>query len=328
MIERNRSGDKENALDGLSPAVDVPVEVLLPADSPRLDGESDEHVRMLAAIEGPLPPIIVHRPTMRVIDGMHRVRAALLRGDGEVAARFYDGDEESAFVRAVKANVTHGLPLSQADREAAARRIIGSHPEWSDRSIAAATGMAAETVAALRRRSGDRAAQPIARIGRDGRVRPLSSAEGRRKAGELFADRPGATLREVARAAGISVGTARDVRDRVRRGEDPLPDRVREREAGAPTPPTALCAAPALPDGDFARLLDNLRRDPTLRLTESGRALLRLLTVQAMRPEDWGLLVRATPAHCLPALSKLARGCADKWAQLAEEFDERARATA
>lgn len=33
-----------------------------------------------------MPPIVVHRATMRVIDGMHRVRAAKLRGAAHVAA--------------------------------------------------------------------------------------------------------------------------------------------------------------------------------------------------------------------------------------------------
>src|SRR5947199_10633529 len=60
--------------------VPLPVSSLLPGDSPRVAGENPEHVQLLAAARN-LPPILVHRSTMRVIDGMHRLRAARLRGD-------------------------------------------------------------------------------------------------------------------------------------------------------------------------------------------------------------------------------------------------------
>jgi ParB-like chromosome segregation protein Spo0J len=51
---------------------------------------------------------------MRVIDGIHRVEAAKLRGAKEIEARLFDGDESASYVLAVQANVTHGLPLSRA----------------------------------------------------------------------------------------------------------------------------------------------------------------------------------------------------------------------
>jgi hypothetical protein len=41
----------------------------------------------------------------------------------------------------MKLNAAHGLPLSLADRKAAARRILGSYSDWSDRSIAAIAGI-------------------------------------------------------------------------------------------------------------------------------------------------------------------------------------------
>ena len=72
-------------LDETDP-VTVPVSSLLSGDSPRLAGENLEHVQLLAVVQG-LPPILVHRSTMRVIDGMHRLRAAKLRGDETIAVR-------------------------------------------------------------------------------------------------------------------------------------------------------------------------------------------------------------------------------------------------
>src|SRR5256885_8556385 len=124
----------------------VPIDSLLPADSPRLSGESMEHARVLAASEAVLPPIVVHRSTRRVIDGMHRLKAAALRGQSDIVVRFYEGDNDEAFIVAVETNIAHGLPLSLADRTAAAVRIIATRPQWSDRRIASITGLAATTV--------------------------------------------------------------------------------------------------------------------------------------------------------------------------------------
>ncbi len=42
------------------------------------------HARSLAQTEADLPPIVVHRTTTRVIDGMHRLTAAGLRGEREI----------------------------------------------------------------------------------------------------------------------------------------------------------------------------------------------------------------------------------------------------
>lgn len=179
----------------------VPLMALLaPAISVRRNGESLAHVRLLADAETDLPPIVVHRPTMRVIDGMHRLRAAALRGSTEIEVRFYEGGEMDAFVLAVQANVTRGLPLSLAERTEAAARIVVSHPNWSDRLIATATGLAPTTVAGIRQRSTESMARVDGRIGKDGRVRPTNSAEGRRRVRTVMAERPGASLREIAKA--------------------------------------------------------------------------------------------------------------------------------
>ncbi|WP_344288640.1 ParB/RepB/Spo0J family partition protein [Streptomyces synnematoformans] len=225
-----------------APAVAVPVASLRPGDSPRLAGIDPEHVRLLAALPG-LPPVLVHRRTMRVVDGMHRLHAARLRGDTTIPAVFFDGDETAAFLRAVERNLTGGLPLSLHDREAAAVRVLAAHRRWSDRAVAAATGLSPTTVGAIRRRSfapserdggGARAADgaDAGRLGRDGRVRPLDASAGRLRASRVIARHPEASLRAIARAAGVSVGTAHDVRERLRTGRDPLPPRP-GRAAGA-----------------------------------------------------------------------------------------------
>ena len=135
-----------------SPVVQVAVSSLSVRNSVRMAGEDQEHIEALTAVQGHLPPIIVHRRTMRVIDGVHRLRAAKLQARDHIAVRFFDGDETDAHVLAVSSNIAHGLPLSLADRKAAAARIIVSHPQWSDRMIASVAGLAARTVAEIRKR--------------------------------------------------------------------------------------------------------------------------------------------------------------------------------
>lgn len=230
----------------------VPIAALVLAGSPRLAGEDPEHIRLLAEAGAELPPIVVHRRTMRVIDGMHRVRAARLRRQSRIPAVFFDGDADAAFLHAVVANVSHGRPLTLADRRAAAVRVLKAHPEWSDRGIATATGLAPMTVRTLRQRATGGSGQLRARLGRDGRVRPLDASEGRRRAATLLADQPGATLKEIAQLAGVSVGTVRDVRRRVRSGEDPVPS-TRRRSAprgGGTRHEPARPVAPAAPVAD------------------------------------------------------------------------------
>jgi ParB-like chromosome segregation protein Spo0J len=302
----------------------LPVRSLLPADSPRAVGEDVEHTRMLARIDERLPPIIVHRATMRVIDGTHRLSAALLRGDETIEVRLFDGTEQEAFILAVRTNIAHGLPLSLADRMRAAERILASNPGWSDRAIASAAGLGARTVGTIRRRQeglprqeGAAVRDIRARTGRDGRVRPLDNAEGRLKASAVIRQRPGASLREVAREAGVSPSTVRDVRQRLQRGEDPVP-RLRRNAEERPSAEQVPLDGPAL-----AALLQGLRTDPSLRFTESGRALLRWIFSRAVKSGERLDMAGKVPPHCTYIVADVARACADEWLRLADDLEQR-----
>ncbi len=329
------------------PVVEVAVSSLLVADSLRISGENQEHIEALAVTQGQLPPITVHRPTMRVIDGMHRLRVAKLRGRDRITVRFFDGDETDAFVLAVRSNIAHGLPLSLADRKAAAARIIESHPQWSDRMIASVAGLAARTVAEIRKRPTDESARSGSRIGQDGRVRPIDGTPGRVLALELMTDNPSLSLRQVARAAGISPETARDVRNRLRRGEDPVSkqqvnrDRVkRDRVKREQVDREPVNRGPVLKGGRDGRserpssagfnralrqnrpaVIERLRADPSLRLTETGRTLLRLLYIHSINTEEWEKLIQNIPPHCSSLVAQLARDYAQMWKELAERVE-------
>ncbi|GHH88683.1 hypothetical protein GCM10018793_69200 [Streptomyces sulfonofaciens] len=310
----------------------IPVNSLSVVDYPRLEGEDLEHTQLLLTSETTLPPILVHRPTMRVIDGMHRLRVARLRAQQEIPARFFEGSEADAFVLAVQSNVRHGLPLTLSDRTAAAARITQSHPQWSDRAIARVSGLSPKTIAAIRRRSTEDIPPSNTRIGRDGRVRPINAAEGRVRAGRLIAANPGMPLREVAKEAGISVGTAHDVRERLLSGRDLVPARSR-RTAPAAGPeerteedipqlaaraagPTALRGR----DRNPVALLQILRKDPSLRFTETGRALLRLFDAQAQVVQKWDRLVDSVPQHCAEMIVDLADDYARSWHEFAAQL--------
>ncbi len=291
------------------PPVMVPLADLLPADSPRLAGESEAHAQVLAESEASLPPILVHRASMRVIDGMHRLRAAVLRGEDNIAVRFFDGPADEVFVLAVETNIRHGLPLSRADRENAAARILVEHAAWSDRAIAQKAGLSAKAVAAIRRRLDDGTLQPTQRLGRDGRIRPVNGAEGRRSAGAFIAANPDASLRMIARDAGISLGTARDVRERIRMGLDPVPERQR-RTAPVAEPRREPVRGPFNPQR-LREIVAQLARDPSLRFTESGRNLLRWCHARVTEVEARDRLIEQAPAHSWYTLIEFAQCYAD-----------------
>ena len=293
--------------------------------SPRLAGEDEEHVRLLAEAGAALPPILVHRQSMRVIDGMHRVRAAHARGEETIRVQYFDGSESAAFVLAVEANISHGLPLTTADRKAAAARIIATHAHWSDRAIAACTGLSDRTVSTLRYNSSTDAVGPDGRLGQDGRSRPLSIAAGRIRASEIMAEHPATALRAVAKTAGVSLGTAHDVRKRMERGADPVP--ARQRGAGRPEYPAAACgpdrpAGPAQERG-LQVALGYLRSDPSVRFNDAGRAAVRWLCSHAVEEQDWESLLDGVPAHCTELVAGMARRSAEAWQELARELDRR-----
>lgn len=302
----------------------VPLTSLRPGDSPRLGGEDRAHISRLAEIDAPLPPILVDRDSMRVIDGIHRLMAASLKGQEVVEVIFFDGSPADAFLCAVEANAKHGLPLSLADRRAAAARIAISHPHLSDRAISEKTGLGAKTVAGIRRSSADQVPEVRTRVGRDGRVRPLDRAEGRQRAAAWLTEHPEASLREVARRAGVSPATVRDVRRRLASAEDAVPGPAGTGPAdslGDGTGPAATPSAPAAVTEAVGKLL----KDPSLRHNEYGRRLLRLLQINAAGLQEWPGAAAAVPPHCVGNVGEIAQYTAQMWLGIVQELEGRAR---
>lgn len=303
------------------PVEQVPLTDITVSDTPRTAGVDGKWALTLSELDTELPPIVVHRPTMTVIDGMHRLRAAQMRGRDRIAVRFFEGSAQDATLLAVAMNIVHGRPLSQADRAAAVERIVRMHPYWSDRAIAVIAGLSAKKVSEIRRRSGD----PVRgerRIGLDGRARPLNTVRGRELAGELLRADPTASLRTVARKAGISPVTVADVRNRLLRGDDPVTPRQRglaarrtSRERPAPQQNTDSKSP-----SELFIIFDSLRRDPSLRLTEAGRTVLRMLEACSLMVRDRRQIIASLPPHCTGQMAALAGGYSELWRVFADEL--------
>lgn len=351
QVEQKPIAEVSDAIDGNNateaptgyehvPETDVPVSSLVPGFYLRQAGTDSTHVRLLVDAAGAvrLPPILVQKNGCRIIDGMHRVEAAKLRGEPAIRARVIDCSDEEALVLAIKTNIQHGLPLSKADRISGAKRILAAHLDWSDRAVAEIAGLSAKTIASLRNRTSTENQAQGKRLGRDGKRRPLSAAEGRRRAAEYIDAHPEASLREVAREADVSLGTVHDVRERLRRGSDPVRNergRAAETAAAAttvrttdrpPLPPSTLRARtgrPHVQQLDWPTIAARLAGDPALKYTEGGRAFLRWMGAHSTKADEWQEFIDAIPLHWLADVSRVADTVSAEWRDFAERLRNR-----
>jgi hypothetical protein len=196
--------------------------------------------------------------------------------------------------------------------------------------IASVTGLAARTVAEIRRGSGDQY-QADFRVGQDGRIRPVNRAAGRILACQLITDNPELSLRQVAQAAGVSPETVRDVRKRLQEGRSPVPERIIKKsraENGSQKSPRIhlddiadkVVHAP-VPAERVVATVQRLKADPALRYTDTGRSLLRLLHLHLIETAGWQKICANVPPHCSIIIANLARQCAYMWLQLSEELE-------
>lgn len=125
------------------------------------------HVDRLAEVSAELPPILVDRASLRVVDGAHRLAAHRLLGRTAVAVRWVEGDEPTLLLMALAANTRHGLPLSREERRRAVERLLTEYPAWSNRKVAEAAAVSEGTVRNVR--AGAQLAQPARVVGKDGK---------------------------------------------------------------------------------------------------------------------------------------------------------------
>jgi hypothetical protein len=287
------------------PVVTLKATDLLPAHNIRTAGIDEEHVRLLMSCGENLPPLLVQKSTFRVIDGMHRLRAAQAAGRNEIHAQLWDIDDQDAFLYGISANVRHGLPLSLTDRRAAAQKILELRPDWSDRAIARAAGLSGKTVGALRTR-GDLSLPALTRrIGLDGKVRPVQGAIA-------------SAVQKTMDTATSSVCTTTAPDEPVVLGASHAKlDKLRSTSENNHTPSSGRST------DNVETILAKLRKDPSLKYNPSGRGLLRLMHQRPTRTLRKDVM-EALPGHWMAKVAALARAYASEWLEIAEELEEAA----
>ena len=115
----------------------------------RGDGLSEAHVQLLMESDPQTwPPVLVEPQddgTYGLRDGFHRHEAGSRL---ELSALLCCVVEGAGYPEAVAANLTHGLPLSKADRKDAARWWAEREPDLSYREIGRRVGLSDKTVKA------------------------------------------------------------------------------------------------------------------------------------------------------------------------------------
>lgn len=204
----------------------------------RSGGLDEHHVELLMECIDEWPPIVVWGDDPVVVDGCHRIEAARRLGRHSVVALRFLGSPDEAYIEAVRRNVSHGLPLSVADRRRAARRVLLRNPEWSDRRIASLCGLSDKTVGRIRVGSAG-IVSVDRRIGRDGKLRPVQSGPVRDRVRQALEENPGGSLRAIAAVAGASPETVRSVRARLQMA-DHSPEGVSSVPVRKPSPPAGM----------------------------------------------------------------------------------------
>ncbi|HEX4865669.1 MAG TPA: hypothetical protein VFV02_16490 [Acidimicrobiales bacterium] len=316
------------------------VDTLVVRNHPRADGLDEAHVAAFCELEGRWPPLLVWaRQPEVVLDGAHRLAAARRLGHDTVQVVPFHGNEDQAFVEAVRRNIGHGLPLSIGDRTRAGEHMLGRHPDWSDRRIAEVCGLSPHTVAKLRGTTATSAAgtsaAPVAsrqskavvpsggteraprpaeprrddrivdiesRLGRDGKARPAQLGLLRERVLEALRANPGGSLRQIASVAKVSPETVRRIRKEVDQPE------------GLDISILAALRAPAECDIDW-------RDDPAL---QSNSDLVRWLD-QTDPAGDLESFALSVPLSRVYELADEARRRAGRWAAFAEVLESRTR---
>ncbi len=300
--------------EGMGPdgVVLIPVVGLSSGSAFRLGGTCAEQVERLAELRGTWPPILVDRDGV-VIDGCHRVAAARRLGMARIAAEYFDGGPEEAFVEFVRRNVAHGLMLTLAERKQAAARVLDLHPDWSDRRIAELCALSPKTVGRLRLNvvesaPGEQRADEV-REGRDRRLRPARPGSVRGRVVEALREQPDASLRTIAAVAGASPETVRLVRLNLAAA----PDESRVAPRGEPSGPNGPVGGEDTTDW---------ASDAALASAAGGDDLLAWMAQTRLDPSDleWA---NSVPLSRVYVLAEEARRRADLWLQFAQALEAR-----
>jgi ParB-like chromosome segregation protein Spo0J len=300
-----------------SEVVTISLEELRVGPSMRAGGIDPLHVAALAEVASHWPPIVVSRSDSTVIDGQHRVAAARQLGLRKLTATWFDGSADEIYIEFVRRNVGHGLPLTLAERRAAARQMLRGQGGRSDRAIASVCGISPTTIARLRKEIGAaKGSNPQGtrgRVGLDGRVRPLNGLALRARIAEQIALQPDASLRTIATIVGASPETVRSVRNELRSGRDVASYRLGD-APGRDENALAPCEAAVAP-----------RDDRAFADREGGQEFVDWFEATSVEELDPWRYLDAIPLSRVYEIADIARQRADFWARFAKALETRVR---
>ncbi len=118
------------------------------------------------------PPVILFREGIAVFigDGWHRLLSAKKNGYTHFPAQVYGGGKAAAVRYALKANITHGLRLTSADKRKKVGVALSEYPTLSSNEIANVCGVSEALVRSIRDTFVKN--EPAKRIGADGKEYP------------------------------------------------------------------------------------------------------------------------------------------------------------
>lgn len=333
--------------------VELPVAEIGPGPLVRADRLDYDHVRLLAASLDEVPPVQV-RETGKgwsLIDGAHRHAAAKAEGRETIRAVVRSMDDAEALEAAIEANTTHGKPLTADERKAAVRLLIRT-TKFSDRRIVEICGVSPATVADLRPKCSGAPQgapeHPAKREGADGKEYPSPgvAAAARRRAEEAHEANPDLSVRELAKLAGCSTGTAQSVKNSQREATSPPPPAGNHPDPDAPhaaaggqsdgegSPARPLSVVPPTSDETtVGELLDPVpvpgawAKDPLCKKSNAAQAFARFADRRMVRAdEDMPAEIAADcPAEYRTGAARQARDAAQFWTALASQLENATR---
>lgn len=161
-------------------ALELPVdEIVLDPNLNLRDRLDPETVERYTEVWDRLPPVAVYEVDGRwlLVDGFHRHAAAIARHRPTIPAIIQQGTLTDALDYAAGANLSHGLPLTRAERRRAVEVKLRLHPDMSDRNLAKELGVGRELIARVRAQLVESGQIPAVegRRGADGKVYPSPS---------------------------------------------------------------------------------------------------------------------------------------------------------
>jgi hypothetical protein len=276
---------------------------------------------------GNWPPVLVRRSDNKIVDGHYRYLAARELGHDVIECRYFDGGDQETFLEALRLNCSHGLPLSLREREMAASRLMGFHPEWSDRRIAKLCSVAPGTVWRVREAAGlaDHVDPSASRVGRDGKRRPVDPQASRARIVSLLNEKPNGSIREIARLTGSSPATVRSVKIKLALETGGCnTDGARVRDTFASISPLTTIDLQTLGRAPVAHLSSNWLDDSALQSTDEGRGFVDWFEKTCI-DEQWRRFVEGIPISRVYELSDEARRRAAEWLDFASMLEERVK---